>query len=185
MVHGTAKTVLCGPNITEPILFHHGQTTYRVGWLSEHAAGILKKKDVWWGRDQSRFRSLSWKKWGSGLVGWTHILQHVSSTASGKPPPSPPTEMDCVEPVDRKWWNTLSHLNFIGSVAWEVTLTVYWWATFPWYAILSLVTAVFIKARSWPGISAFKAFSSDWKEGLSSGLSLQHLLMFCVYGWNR
>ena len=46
VVHGKAKPVLRGPNITEPNLFHHGETTYRVGRLSESAAGILKKIDV-------------------------------------------------------------------------------------------------------------------------------------------
>ena len=46
VVHGRAKPVLRGPNNTEPNLFHHGETTYRVGRLSETAAGMLKKKDV-------------------------------------------------------------------------------------------------------------------------------------------
>ena len=32
--HGRAKTVLHGPNSTETNLFHHGETTYRVGWMS-------------------------------------------------------------------------------------------------------------------------------------------------------
>ena len=30
-VHGRAEPVLCGQNSTEPNLFHHGETTYRVG----------------------------------------------------------------------------------------------------------------------------------------------------------
>ena len=30
---GSAKPVLHGTNNTEPNLFHHGETTYRVGWL--------------------------------------------------------------------------------------------------------------------------------------------------------
>ena len=36
-----------GPTSTEHNLFHHGETTYRVGWLSENVAGMLYKKDVW------------------------------------------------------------------------------------------------------------------------------------------
>ena len=31
LVQGRAKPVLHGPNSTEPNLFHHGETTYRVG----------------------------------------------------------------------------------------------------------------------------------------------------------
>ena len=31
VVHGSAKPVLHGTNSTEPNLFHHGETTYRVG----------------------------------------------------------------------------------------------------------------------------------------------------------
>ena len=31
VVHGGAKPVLCGPNSTEPNMFNHGGTTYRVG----------------------------------------------------------------------------------------------------------------------------------------------------------
>ena len=34
VVHGRARPVLRGPNSTEPNLFHHGETSYRVGWLS-------------------------------------------------------------------------------------------------------------------------------------------------------
>ena len=30
VVHGRAKPVLYGPNSTEPNLFHHGETAYRV-----------------------------------------------------------------------------------------------------------------------------------------------------------
>ena len=41
VVHGSAKTVLRGTNSTEPNMFHHGETTYRVGWLSKNAAGML------------------------------------------------------------------------------------------------------------------------------------------------
>ena len=41
VVHGRAKPVLRGLNGTEPNLFHHEGTTYRVGWLSENAAGML------------------------------------------------------------------------------------------------------------------------------------------------
>ena len=37
VVHGRAKPVLLGPCSTEPSLFHHGETTYGVGWLSEYA----------------------------------------------------------------------------------------------------------------------------------------------------
>ena len=40
-VHGRAKPVLHGPNSTEPNLRHHGETTYRVGLLSEYATGML------------------------------------------------------------------------------------------------------------------------------------------------
>ena len=43
-VHGRAKS---GPNSTEPNLFHHGKTTYRVGLLSEYATVMLEKKNVW------------------------------------------------------------------------------------------------------------------------------------------
>ena len=41
VVHGRAKPVLRGPNSTEPNLLHHGETTYRVGQLSDNAAGML------------------------------------------------------------------------------------------------------------------------------------------------
>ena len=41
VVHGRAKPVLRGPNNTEPNLFHHGETTYRVGGLSEYATVML------------------------------------------------------------------------------------------------------------------------------------------------
>ena len=41
VVHGRAKPVLRGPNSTEPNLFHHGETTHRVGLLSEYATAML------------------------------------------------------------------------------------------------------------------------------------------------
>ena len=47
VVHGRAKLVIRGPNSTEPNLIHHGETTYRIGWLSEYATGMLFKKDAW------------------------------------------------------------------------------------------------------------------------------------------
>ena len=31
----------CGPNSKEPNLFHNGETTYRVGWMSEYATDML------------------------------------------------------------------------------------------------------------------------------------------------
>ena len=31
LVQGREKPVILGPNSTEPNLFHHGETTYRVG----------------------------------------------------------------------------------------------------------------------------------------------------------
>ena len=37
VVHGGAKPVLCGPNSTEPNLFHHGKIAYRAGLMSEYA----------------------------------------------------------------------------------------------------------------------------------------------------
>ena len=49
----TARSVLKGQSVlfyhycSEHNLFHHGETTYRVGWLSEYATLMLKKKDVW------------------------------------------------------------------------------------------------------------------------------------------
>ena len=36
-----SQLVLCEPNSTEPNLFHHGETTCRVGRLSENAAIML------------------------------------------------------------------------------------------------------------------------------------------------
>ena len=36
VVQGRAKPVLHGPNSTEPNLFHHGETTHMVGWMSEN-----------------------------------------------------------------------------------------------------------------------------------------------------
>ena len=47
VVHERAKPVLCGPNSTEPNLYHHGETTYSVGWLSEYATGMLFRIDLW------------------------------------------------------------------------------------------------------------------------------------------
>ena len=46
VVHRRPNPVLCGPNSTEPYLFHHWETTYRVGWLSEYATVMHLKKDV-------------------------------------------------------------------------------------------------------------------------------------------
>ena len=43
MVYGRATPVLCGPNSTESNLFHHKETTYRVGRLSENATIMLLK----------------------------------------------------------------------------------------------------------------------------------------------
>ena len=47
MVPGRAKPVLHGPNSTEPNLFHHGETTYRVGRLSEYATLMVLRIDLW------------------------------------------------------------------------------------------------------------------------------------------
>ena len=47
VVHKRAKPVLQGPNSTDPNLFHHGETTYRVGWMSEYATGMLLRIDLW------------------------------------------------------------------------------------------------------------------------------------------
>ena len=41
VVHGRAKAVIRGPNSTEPNLFYHGETTYKVGRLSEYATVML------------------------------------------------------------------------------------------------------------------------------------------------
>ena len=52
------------PSKTEPNLFHYGklETTYRVEWLSENAAGMLKNKDVWSGLVPSESRMFNrWK----------------------------------------------------------------------------------------------------------------------------
>ena len=46
VVHGRDKPVLCGPpNSIESNLFHHGETTYRVGWLSEYATVMVLRID--------------------------------------------------------------------------------------------------------------------------------------------
>ena len=37
LVQGRDKPVFHGPNSTEPNMFHHGETTYRVGGLSENS----------------------------------------------------------------------------------------------------------------------------------------------------
>ena len=47
VVPGRAKPVLHGPNSTEPNLFHHGETTYRVGRLSEYATLMVLRIDLW------------------------------------------------------------------------------------------------------------------------------------------
>ena len=47
VVHKRAKPVLCGPNSTEPDLFHHGEITYRERGLSENAIVVRWKKYVW------------------------------------------------------------------------------------------------------------------------------------------
>ena len=47
LVQGRAKTVIHGPNSTEPDLFHHGEITYRERGLSENATVMRWKKYVW------------------------------------------------------------------------------------------------------------------------------------------
>ena len=47
LVQGRAKPVLHGPNSTESNLFTHGETTYRVGLLSENPTLLLKSKEIW------------------------------------------------------------------------------------------------------------------------------------------
>ena len=45
-----SKPVLHGPNSTESNLFHHGETTYRVGWISLNPSTVLLSKNLWfWG----------------------------------------------------------------------------------------------------------------------------------------
>ena len=47
VVHGRAKPVLSGPNSTDPNLFHHGEHTYRVVWLSEDLTLTDEILGVW------------------------------------------------------------------------------------------------------------------------------------------
>ena len=44
-VQGTAKPVLLRPNSTEPNLFHDGEPTYRVGWMSENPTLVQETLD--------------------------------------------------------------------------------------------------------------------------------------------
>ena len=55
VVHGRAKPVLHGPNSTDSNLFHHGETTYRVGWLSEYATSMLLRIDFWSGKGTNKY----------------------------------------------------------------------------------------------------------------------------------
>ena len=45
-VQGRAKPVLHGRNSTESNLFHDGETTYRVGWMSKNPTLRLKSKEL-------------------------------------------------------------------------------------------------------------------------------------------
>ena len=46
LVQGRAKPVLCGPNSTESNLFHHWETTNRVGWMSENPTLVLNSNEL-------------------------------------------------------------------------------------------------------------------------------------------
>ena len=63
VVHGRAKTVLRGPNSTEPNLLHHGETTFMVGGQSEYAIIMIEKKDVC-PRSDKKVRSECWRSAG-------------------------------------------------------------------------------------------------------------------------
>ena len=47
MVHRRGKPVLHGPNSTESNLFHHVETTYKVGLMSENPTLVLESKELW------------------------------------------------------------------------------------------------------------------------------------------
>lgn len=50
------------------------------------------------------------------LIRWTCILHHVPSIKRRDFGLTTSTKMDCLKPVDRRrWWNTISHLHFLGS----------------------------------------------------------------------
>ena len=60
-----------GPNSTEPNLFNHGKTTYRVGWLSEYATVTFVTLGLWSVTHRPRNQiSVS----ANNLWTWRHII---------------------------------------------------------------------------------------------------------------
>ena len=97
VVHGRANPVLRGPNSTKPNLFHHGETTNRLGWLSEyecccHASekGCLPERrgdDCHAGGDGARredvhvdaaLRVVLWKRTWGEMENWQNFTENVS-----------------------------------------------------------------------------------------------------------
>ena len=46
LVQGRDKPVLHRQNSTESNQFHHGETTYRIGWMSENLTLVLQSKKL-------------------------------------------------------------------------------------------------------------------------------------------